>query len=356
MTHRERVLKTFRFEQPDRVAHDMMEGSLWGELREHFQRAHGLDDDEKILDFLDTDCRWKWAEYQPPPADPPPEEHPPADEPPPAAPPPPIYSGSYDRGPLTDATTVAEVEAMDLGDPGWWVPGDVAGVRRRRPDHALVLMPGWMPLFWGACEAFGMSRALMNFATEPKLVEAYIRRKNDWYLDILGRCLKAAEGLADICWLGDDYAGQENLLIDPALWRKHVKPHLARQVRLVRDHGLYPLMHSCGAIRDILPDMIDIGVQGMLVFQTTARGMDAASIARDFGGKLVFYGGIDIQQLLSFGTPEKVRAEVLANVRAFDRCGGYVVANSHHGVSTVRGENVVAMCEAARQCTFPLKS
>ena len=83
MTHRERVLKTFRFEQPDRVAHDMMEGSLWGELREHFQRAHGLDDDEKILDFLDTDCRWKWAEYQPPPADPPPEEHPPADEPPP---------------------------------------------------------------------------------------------------------------------------------------------------------------------------------------------------------------------------------------------------------------------------------
>ena len=86
----------------------------------------------------------------------------------------------------------------------------------------------------------------------------------------------------------------------------------------------------------------------MLVFQTSAVGMDAPSIARDFGGKMAFYGGIDIQRLLTFGTPEETAAEVRANVRAFERCGGYIVANSHHTVPSFQGENIEAMCRAAR--------
>jgi uroporphyrinogen decarboxylase len=108
------------------------------------------------------------------------------------------------------------------------------------------------------------------------------------------------------------------------------------------------LFHSCGAVREILPDLIDIGVGALLVFQTTAVGMDVPSMVRDFGGRLAFYGGIDIQQLLSFGTPEEVKATVRRNVEAFSECGGYIVANSHHGVTTIKGENIEAMCAAAR--------
>ena len=180
-------------------------------------------------------------------------------------------------------------------------------------------------------------------------------------MEILTRFLAAGRGVIDICWLGDDYAGQENMIADPALWRKLVKPYLAEQVRLAREHGMCVLFHSCGAVRSILADLIDIGVSGLLVFQTTARGMDAESIAREFGGKLVFYGGIDVQQLLSFATPDQVADEVRANLRAFARClgswclyhafahcGGYVVANSHHCIATIKGENVEAMCRAAR--------
>jgi uroporphyrinogen decarboxylase len=152
----------------------------------------------------------------------------------------------------------------------------------------------------------------------------------------------------DICWLGDDYASQQSLIMSPELWRARIKPYLAEQVQLVRDHGMHVLFHSCGAVRDILPDFIEIGISAHLVFQTTATGMDAPSIARDFGGQLAFYGGIDIQQLLSYGTPQDVEATARANIQAFEGCGGYMVANSHHGVATIKGENIEAMCRAAR--------
>jgi uroporphyrinogen decarboxylase len=128
-----------------------------------------------------------------------------------------------------------------------------------------------------------------------------------------------------------------------------VKPFLAEQVRLLKDHGMFVLLHSCGAVRPILSDLIDIGIDALLVFQTTADGMDPESIARDFGGRMAFYGGIDVQNLLSFGSREDVEREVRRNAAAFAACGGYVVANSHHGERSINGDNIVAMFAAAKR-------
>ena len=75
----------------------------------------------------------------------------------------------------------------------------------------------------------------------------------------------------DICWLGDDYASQTGMLMRPDLWRRYIKPYLAEEVQLARKHGLYVLFHSCGAVRPILPDLIEIGVNALEVFQTSAR-------------------------------------------------------------------------------------
>jgi len=185
-------------------------------------------------------------------------------------------------------------------------------------------------------------------ATEQAVFEAFVARQHEFYMDILRRALEAAEGMIDICWLGDDYASRDALIMAPDLWRKLIKPYLAEQVQLVRDHGLYAMLHSCGCVRDILPDWVEIGINAHLVFQTSAAHMDAESIAREFGGRMVFYGGVDCVELLTFGTPEDVRRTVRANAKAFESCGGYIVANSHHCISNIRGENMVAMCEAAR--------
>jgi uroporphyrinogen decarboxylase len=165
-------------------------------------------------------------------------------------------------------------------------------------------------------------------------------------MDILKKAIHAAEGICEICWLGDDYASQEAMLFSPDLWRKYLKLFLKKQVAYIREHGMFVLFHSCGAVRPILQDLIDIGMNGLLVFQTTASGMDSGSISKDFGGKMVFYGGIDCQHLLTFGPPELVRAEVITNIQKFSVTGGYIVANTHHGIKEIRGENIVEMFRA----------
>jgi hypothetical protein len=340
MTGRERILRTFRFQPTDRPGVDLMEGHVWKELMDWFRSTRGFPDQDAVIEHLDPDSRWtglQWAGPVPdPPADPPPP--PPAD----------TLSKDVRSGPLAGATTVKEVEAYVRGDPGLLVPRDYAALRTRFPDKALVLCPGWMPLFWGACEAFGLETALVHAYEEPKLIEAFIRGHHDYYLDVLARAARAARGLCDICWLGDDYAGQASMLLSPELWRKLVKPSLAEQVRAIRDNGLFVLLHSCGSVRPILPDLIEIGVNALLVFQTTAAGMDPESIARDFGGAMAFYGGLDVQSLLSRGTRSDVQREIARNVKAFERCGGYVVANSHHGEPSINGDNIIAMFETVK--------
>ncbi len=340
MTHRERVLNTLRFQQVDRAPYDLMEGAIWGELMAYFHATHGWQTPAEVLEQLDTDFRWVGLNYVGPPGPPPP---PPQDS---AAR---TYSGRYAGGALADAQSISDVRRYPWPDPGYWQPGDFAAARAQWPDHALVFGHSWMPLFWTACEAFGMEEALIKLHVQPDVFEAFVAGQHEMYLDILTRALAAARGVCDICWLGDDYASQHAMLFAPERWRTLIKPYLARQVALARGHGLSVLFHSCGNVRAILPDLIEIGVNGLLVFQTTANTMDAESIARDFGGELAFYGGIDVQHLLSFGTPDEVATAVRHNIRTFAPHGGYIVANAHHGVATIQGRNIEAMCRAARE-------
>ena len=336
MEPRERVLATLRFEPVDRPAYDLIEGMLWPELEVYFQERYGLADPRQIIEFLDPDLRWVSLRYQGPPRQ--------------ATVGGAVYSKAVASGPLAEVARVEEVAAYPLPDPAWWQPPDCAAARRQWPRHALALL-AWQPLFLTACDLFGMEGALVKLMTAPELFDALVARKHAANMDILARSLPAAQGVCDICWLGDDFAGQQALLMRPELWRRHIKPRLAEEVRLARAYGLAVMYHSCGAVAAVLPDLIEIGVNGLGVFQTTAAGMDAETIAAAFGGRLAFYGGIDVQGLLSTGTAAAVTAEVRRNVRAFARCGGYIVANAHR-IATIKGDNLVAMCRAAASCTL----
>ena len=341
MTSRERILATLSFQRTDRLPVDLMEGSVWSELIEYFRLHHALQSSDEIQDYLGTDCRWIGLRYIGPSYDNPPST---AEKSPERT-----YSSQFRGASLANAQTVADVERRKWPEPSWLVPGDFRAARKRWPEHALVFGHSWMPLFWTACQEFGMEEALVKMHTQPGVFEAFVSRQHDYYMDILSRALAAGRGVCDICWLGDDYASQTQMMFSPELWRKLIKPYLAQQVAMARRHGMYVFFHSCGNIRGIVPDLIDIGINAHLVFQTTASDMDADSIARDFGGRLAFYGGLDVQQLLSFGTPEDVAATVRSNAKAFEKHGGYIAANSHHGVGTIQGENIEAMCKAARE-------
>jgi uroporphyrinogen decarboxylase len=332
MKPRERVLRTLRFEPVDRPAFDLMEGMLWPELEDYFRSGHGLNSPNEIIEYLDPDFRWVCLGYMGP-------LHKSAAR----ADLDPTYSRAIASGPLAHATTIAEVNAYPWPDPVWRQTLSFEAARARWPDHALAMLI-WQPLFLTAVDAFGMEAALTNMLVAPQLFDALVARQHEVNIDVLARALSAARGLCDICWIGDDFSGQQALLMNPSLWRKHIKPYLAEEVQLARQHGMQVLYHSCGAVRPVLNDLIEIGVNGLGVFQVTAAGMSPESVAGEFGGRLAFYGGIDVQQLLSYGTVEEVAAQVHRNVAAFAGCGGYIVANSHHRVSTIKGENLLAMC------------
>ncbi len=343
MTPRERVLETFRFRPTDRPACDLMEGTVWPALEEYFRKRHGLRTVAEIQAHLGADLRWTAVRNR--------NAERPASARRAATPPPAKQTFQVAHGPLAAAETVAEVEAYAWPDPADFVPPDFAALRLEYPDHAIAFLCGWKPLFWGSCDAFGVEEALIKMKLNPAVYEAFLRIRSDFMADVLDRCLAAGEGLCDICWLGDDFASQQAMMLSPDDWRRFIKPHVARQVAIAHRHGMLALHHSCGAIRPVIGDFIDIGCDGLLVFQTNAAGMDPESIAREFGGRILFYGGIDVQQLLSFGTPAQVRAEVRRNLRAFAERGGYIVSNSHHCVDSIRGDLMEAMFEAARE--FP---
>ena len=110
------------------------------------------------------------------------------------------------------------------------------------------------------------------------------------------------------------------------------------------------VIHSCGAIRDLLPDFIEIGIDAVNPVQVTCTGMDPAGLKKDFGRQMVFWGGgIDTQQVLSRATPETVREVVQESLRIFAPGGGYVFAQVHNLQPDVPVENILAMYEAFHQ-------
>ena len=162
MTHRERVLKTFQFQQPDRLAFDLMEGSVWQGLLDYFCDKVGLQNAIEVVNFLDNDFRWvRMRDVQ-------------AGESEEAVLGTPVVPDEKQKQPkkltdgiLADASTVQDIERFPWRNPDDWKEPDCREARHLWPDHALVFATGWMPLFWGACEAFGFSVGLLKLMTQP---------------------------------------------------------------------------------------------------------------------------------------------------------------------------------------------
>jgi len=342
MNSRQRVLKTLNFEPVDRPPFDLMEGCVWNELFDYFRNQFDLQEPGQVIEFLDPDFRWTFLEYIGPEVGPDETWQDGQKQ---------VRSVEVAEGPLSKSNSLKEIDAYPWPDPADYGSADYAAARERWPEKALVFCSGWMPLFWNACTLFGVEAAVINMVERDDLFDEVVQRQHAFTMDILQRVAPIAGRSCDLAWLGDDFAHQQNMMVSPGLWRKRIKPYLAEQVKVLRDCGMLVLFHSCGAVRPVLQDLIEIGVNALLVFQTTAKGMDAVSIVKEFGGKLGFYGGVDVQHLLSSGTHEDVKRTVLDNIKAFEPFGGYIVANSHHTIPSIRGDNILAMCETVKSYT-----
>jgi uroporphyrinogen decarboxylase len=197
----------------------------------------------------------------------------------------------------------------------------------------------------------GLENLFADMIERPEVFEAIIDRTLKFWLDWFRLFLDEVADVVDVIMIGDDLAGQNGPLFAPRLYRAIVKPRQKRLVQYIKSRTKAKLWyHSCGAVADFIPDLLDNGIDILNPVQISAKGMDPAKLKAAFGDRLVFWGGgVDTQHVLPRGTPAGVRENVRRNLEAFKPGGGYVFNGVHNIQADVPPENVVAMYEAAME-------
>ena len=203
----------------------------------------------------------------------------------------------------------------------------------------------WSAHFQDACAAFGMENALMTMIAEPEMFKAVIERILDFYLQANEIFYHATAGKLQAVLLGNDFGSQNGLLLSPEMLRQLVFPGIKRLILQAHRHNLKVIYHSCGSIEPIIGDLIDAGADIIHPIQPLAVGMDAESLKRRFGGRVTFCGGVDVQQLMTKGTPQQIKDEVARLKRIFPT--GLIISPSHEAImADVPPLNIAAMIEA----------
>ena len=194
----------------------------------------------------------------------------------------------------------------------------------------------------------------MDLAVRPELAATVIRRVNEYNFPAIERLCREAGGDFDIYYVADDFCSARGPLLSPAMFRQHIRPYLQRYAETVHRYGKKLLLHTCGSTRSLMPDLIEAGVDLLEPIQTSAAGMAPEGLKRDFGDRLAFYGGIDLIRVLSRGSPQEVRDEVLQNFAILGRDGGYIVGPGHTYIQPDTPlENILMMYETAyRECKY----
>jgi len=192
----------------------------------------------------------------------------------------------------------------------------------------------------------GLENAILDIAMDPDLTRAMFGKCAEFAVLLSGRA--CAELPIDWLWCGDDVAGQESMVMSPATWRELIKPLMAEIFAVGGSHGLWVAHHCCGALRPIIPDLVEIGLDVLNPVQAGCPGMDPLELKREFGEVLSFMGGVDTQNLLPFGSAAEVRRETEKLIKGMTAGGGgYILAASHTIPPETPDENIFALYEVA---------
>jgi uroporphyrinogen decarboxylase len=256
------------------------------------------------------------------------------------------------ESPLAGAASVDDIERY----PGWpspdWfdyrvVEGQCNAIRDRgrvvvfmgdRLNRVAQLKP--------AIYLRGMEDLFIDLAANVEVARAILRKIKEFYLVYLERILEAANGKIDIVLTGDDFGSQNGPLLSPAMWRDLLKPGFAEYLALIRRYGVKSMHHTCGSVVDLIPDMIECGLDVLQSIQPSAAGMSFPELYVRFGDRLCFHGGVCVQQTMPFGTRNEIRAAVKEIAEVAKSRGGYIFCTSHNIQADTTVENTQALLEA----------
>ncbi|GHT57969.1 uroporphyrinogen decarboxylase [Bacteroidia bacterium] len=257
--------------------------------------------------------------------------------------------GSPDERTLTkpgffeDYSDPEDVNRFDWPDPAKYIdPVLCRKAVEEAPEGYAVMGVIWSAHFQDACAAFGMETALLKMLTEPEMFRAVINRITDFYLKANELFYEATRGKIHAVLIGNDFGGQTGLMLSPDLIREFVFDGTRKLIAQAKSYGLKVIHHSCGAIFDIIPDLIELGVDAIHPIQALATDMEPWKLKDAFGDRVSFCGGVDAQHLLVNGKPEDVRRKVDELRTIFPT--GLIISPSHEAIlPDIHPANVAAL-------------
>ncbi len=258
-----------------------------------------------------------------------------------------LVAGPMENEPLTTS----------LVDDFSWPPGNapwrIAGLREqaqafRDAGYAVVLKSVCAGMFEMMIRLRGMQNAMMDLLMDPENAGSLLNRILRHKLEYWEMALTEIGDLVDVAAEGDDFGTQISQLISLENWRDIIKPRQAELIKTIKSRAPHAkvFFHSCGNVRGFLDEFIEMGIDILNPVHITATGMEPEQLDRDFGDRLIFWGGgIDTQNTLPHGTPRQVSDEVKRNIDALAPGGGFVFNTIHNIQADVPPENIVAMVE-----------
>ena len=249
-------------------------------------------------------------------------------------------------GCFKDAEELEDLDFFKWPDPAEGIdPNECRRLAEAAPKDKAVLGVLWSAHFQDACASFGMETAMMNFIANPEIYEAVDRKIVDFYLKANEIFYEATKGLIHAVMIGNDVGSQRGLMLSPEMLRRFVMPGCKELVAQAHSYGVKVIYHSCGAIADIIDDLIEAGVDAIHPIQALAAGMEPEALKERFGRRVSFCGGVDTQDLLVNGTPQDIAKEVRRLRELFPT--GLVLSPSHEAIlPDIPPENIKALFDA----------
>ncbi len=247
--------------------------------------------------------------------------------------------------PLNDVSTVEEVDNYNWPNPDWFDYSAIKKTIEEYPDKAVVI--GHEGPFQISTYLINMENLFILMCEEPEVAQRILDKMVEFEYEYYKRCFEAGEGKVDILRTHDDYGTQISLLFSIDMWREFFKENTKKLVELSHSYGAFFQQHSCGAVSPVIEDLIDCGVDSLEPIQKV-EGLEVESLAKKYGGRITFHGGVDTQGVLPNGTVDEVKAETRKFIETLGTTNGYILMASQGFEGDVPLENIEAVYSVDR--------
>jgi len=250
---------------------------------------------------------------------------------------------------LAHATTVDEINRIKWPDRSYI--NSEESLKQARAAHAtgLAVYGGvWASIFTHSRAMMGEENYLASLVDNPELVYRLVERITDCFLELNQAYLSECSKYIDIYFLGSDFGTQNSMFISREMFCKFFKPHLKRLIAQAKGFALPVMYHTCGAVSEIIGDLIECGVDILDSVQVSAAGMRAENLAARFKNRIAFHGGISTQTTLPYASPKVVREEVIRTISTLGPLK-LIAAPDHEMIGDIPTGNIEAMFKTIKE-------